>query len=244
MIIRYDLNVDLLDVHTDKRTFRRFDKFNLKYNPCGQSRLIENFLKQDNLIKGRFLGELMKQVLSDLDASKYQVAEYRVSIYGRKQSEWDQLASWFINNSIYSENAVLTQTNFVEFVTVIPQREFLSTWCSYDREPAEEDIVVDFNITLAAGHVLGLASEFNVQHSTWSNCQAPQTPYAIQRSSLLVKVLTNLPCCYTEEDNARFINLFLECLQTESSLPGAAAERTDAARKNLCIYFDFNTSFG
>lgn len=36
----------------------------------------------------------------------FQVAEYRVSIYGRKQSEWDQLASWFINNSIYSENAV------------------------------------------------------------------------------------------------------------------------------------------
>ena len=34
------------------------------------------------------------------------MAEYRVSIYGRKQSEWDQLASWFINNAIYSENAV------------------------------------------------------------------------------------------------------------------------------------------
>lgn len=34
------------------------------------------------------------------------MAEYRVSIYGRKQSEWDQLASWFINNSIYSDNAV------------------------------------------------------------------------------------------------------------------------------------------
>ncbi|KAI3714247.1 hypothetical protein L1987_72844 [Smallanthus sonchifolius] len=102
----YDLNVDLLDVHADKSTFHRFDKFNLKYNPCGQSRLREIFLKQDNLIQGRFLGELTKQVLSDLDASKYQVAEYRVSIYGRKQSEWDQLASWFINNSIYSENAV------------------------------------------------------------------------------------------------------------------------------------------
>lgn len=102
----YDLNVDLLDVHADKSTFHRFDKFNLKYNPCGQSRLREIFLKQDNLIQGRFLGELTKQVLSDLDATKYQVAEYRVSIYGRKQSEWDQLASWFINNSIYSENAV------------------------------------------------------------------------------------------------------------------------------------------
>jgi len=50
---RYDLNVDLLDVHADKSTFHRFDKFNLKYNPCGQSRLREIFLKQDNLIQGK-----------------------------------------------------------------------------------------------------------------------------------------------------------------------------------------------
>ncbi|XP_021908594.1 probable AMP deaminase isoform X2 [Carica papaya] len=102
----YDMNVDLLDVHADKSTFHRFDKFNLKYNPCGQSRLREIFLKQDNLIQGRFLAEVTKQVLSDLEASKYQMAEYRISIYGRKQSEWDQLASWFVNNEIYSENAV------------------------------------------------------------------------------------------------------------------------------------------
>ncbi|XP_021747706.1 AMP deaminase-like isoform X2 [Chenopodium quinoa] len=102
----YDLNVDLLDVHADKTTFHRFDKFNLKYNPCGQSRLREIFLKQDNLIQGRFLAEVTKEVLVDLEASKYQMAEYRISVYGRKQSEWDQLASWFINNEIYSENAV------------------------------------------------------------------------------------------------------------------------------------------
>ncbi|CAM8933079.1 unnamed protein product [Rhodiola kirilowii] len=102
----YDLNVDLLDVHADKSTFHRFDKFNLKYNPCGQSRLREIFLKQDNLIQGRFLAEVTKQVFSDLAASKYQMAEYRISIYGRKQSEWDQLASWIVNNDLYSENVV------------------------------------------------------------------------------------------------------------------------------------------
>ncbi|KAF6147006.1 hypothetical protein GIB67_036725 [Kingdonia uniflora] len=231
----YDLNIDLLDVHADKSTFHRFDKFNLKYNPCGQSRLREIFLKQDNLIQGfkdkvkeswdscevvgrtgttlrakfkkcenecvlvdcgkteqqnlrlldamdeldkednngllaeeisrrttdstrayrtpsearlspdqrsnpriaelkakqvclraakptggsyqradpihlseagRFLAELTKQVFSDLETSKYQMAEYRISIYGRKQSEWDQLASWITNNELYSENVV------------------------------------------------------------------------------------------------------------------------------------------
>jgi hypothetical protein len=39
-------------MHADKNTFHRFDRFNLKYNPCGQSRLREVFIKQDNLIRG------------------------------------------------------------------------------------------------------------------------------------------------------------------------------------------------
>nr|KAJ0193394.1 hypothetical protein LSAT_V11C800441490 [Lactuca sativa] len=52
-----DLNVDLLDVHADKSTFHHFDKFNLKYNPCGQS---------------RFLAEVTSQVFVDLEASEYQ----------------------------------------------------------------------------------------------------------------------------------------------------------------------------
>ncbi|KAK2452554.1 AMP deaminase [Trifolium repens] len=102
----YDLNVDLLDVHADKSTFHRFDNFNRKYNPCGQSRLREIFLKQDNLIQGRYLAEMTKKVISDLEESKYQMAEYRISIYGRKQSEWDQLASWIVNNGLYSQNVV------------------------------------------------------------------------------------------------------------------------------------------
>lgn len=80
----YDLNVDTLDMHADKNTFHRFDKFNLKYNPCGQSRLREIFIKQDNLIHGRFLAELTKEVFEDLESSKYQHAEMRISVYGRK----------------------------------------------------------------------------------------------------------------------------------------------------------------
>eukprot|EP01018_Ginkgo_biloba_P003889 Gb_35522 [translate_table: standard] len=69
-------------------------------------RLIITIQSGCSCISGRFLAELTKQVLSDLAASKYQMAEYRISVYGRKQSEWDQLASWFVNNEIYSENAV------------------------------------------------------------------------------------------------------------------------------------------
>ncbi|KAL6519471.1 hypothetical protein OROGR_018791 [Orobanche gracilis] len=38
--------------------------------------------------------------------SGWGMAEYRISIYGRKMSEWDQLASWIVNNNLYSENVV------------------------------------------------------------------------------------------------------------------------------------------
>ncbi|KAK9843466.1 hypothetical protein WJX81_004251 [Elliptochloris bilobata] len=102
----YDLNVDTLDMHADKNTFHRFDRFNLKYNPFGQSRLREIFIKQDNLLHGRFLAELTQEVLSDLEASKYQHAEYRISIYGRKRVEWDILAAWICQNQLYSDNVV------------------------------------------------------------------------------------------------------------------------------------------
>ncbi|KAK9901310.1 hypothetical protein WJX75_005763 [Coccomyxa subellipsoidea] len=102
----YDLNVDTLDMHADKNTFHRFDRFNLKYNPFGQSRLREIFIKQDNLLHGSFLAELTKEVLSDLEASKYQHAEYRISIYGRKRVEWDILAAWIVQNQLYSDNVV------------------------------------------------------------------------------------------------------------------------------------------
>uniref|UniRef100_A0A7S1T255 AMP deaminase n=1 Tax=Tetraselmis chuii TaxID=63592 RepID=A0A7S1T255_9CHLO len=100
----YDLNVDTLDMHADKNIFHRFDKFNLKYNPCGQSRLREIFIKSDNIIHGRFLAELTQEVISDLDNSKYQHAEWRISVYGRKPVEWDLLAGWVCNNQLFSDN--------------------------------------------------------------------------------------------------------------------------------------------
>lgn len=100
----YDLSVDTLDVHADKNIFHRFDKFNLKYNPFGQSRLREVFIKQDNLIHGRYLAELTREVFNDLEASKYQHTEYRISVYGRKPVEWDTLAAWVVQNRLYSDN--------------------------------------------------------------------------------------------------------------------------------------------
>ena len=69
----YDLSIDTLDMHAHQDSFHRFDKFNLKYNPIGESRLREIFLKTDNYIKGRYLAELTKgNVVGSLrDAAHY-----------------------------------------------------------------------------------------------------------------------------------------------------------------------------
>ncbi|KAD3338215.1 hypothetical protein E3N88_33736 [Mikania micrantha] len=118
-----------------------------------------------------------------------------------------------------------------------PQREFSKTWCSNDLEPAEEDIVMEFDPISSAGQVLGFISTSQVQPSTWSNFQAPQTPYAHLKSSLLVKILANLTSFVPglcEDEKALFINEFLECLQNEfTKLPGDADERIAAASQDL-----------
>lgn len=100
----YDLSIDTLDMHAHTDSFHRFDKFNLKYNPIGESRLREIFLKTDNFIKGKYLAEITKQVFEDLEGSKYQMTELRISIYGRSYDEWDKLASWIIDNKLVSHN--------------------------------------------------------------------------------------------------------------------------------------------
>ena len=100
----YDLTVDMLDVHADRNTFHRFDKFNAKYNPVGESRLREVFLKTDNFVNGKYFAHLIKEVFDDLEDSKYQNLEPRISIYGRNLTEWDQLAAWAVTNNVYSDH--------------------------------------------------------------------------------------------------------------------------------------------
>jgi AMP deaminase len=100
----YDLSIDTLDMHAHTDSFHRFDKFNLKYNPIGQSRLRDIFLKTDNFIKGRYLAEITREVIVDLESSKYQMVEWRISIYGRNLQEWDKLAAWVVDNKLFSHN--------------------------------------------------------------------------------------------------------------------------------------------
>ena len=76
----------------------------MKYNPIGESRLRTIFLKTDNFIRGRYLSEITKEVISDIESSKYQMAEWRISIYGRALDEWDKLAAWVVDNKLFSHN--------------------------------------------------------------------------------------------------------------------------------------------
>ncbi|CAJ0566940.1 unnamed protein product, partial [Mesorhabditis spiculigera] len=63
----YDLSVDMLDVHADRNTFHRFDKFNAKYNPVGESRLREIFIKTDNHVGGKYFAERSRTLVELLD---------------------------------------------------------------------------------------------------------------------------------------------------------------------------------
>ncbi|KAK7487206.1 hypothetical protein BaRGS_00021558 [Batillaria attramentaria] len=106
----YDLNVDMLDVHADRNTFHRFDKFNAKYNPIGESRLREIFIKTDNYVDGKFFAHVLKEVMEDLEESKYQNAEFRLSIYGRSLDEWDKLAKWAIKHRVCLASTMCSRT--------------------------------------------------------------------------------------------------------------------------------------
>ena len=127
----YDLNIDVLDMHahnTKNTTFYRFDRFNQKFNPTGEARLREIFLKTSNYVKGKFLAGITKEVFEDLAASKYQMAEYRLSIYGKSKSEWSQLASWWYDNKLVSPNVVwMVQVSLSPKRAAASAREFKST---------------------------------------------------------------------------------------------------------------------
>ena len=59
----YAFDIDMLDCHADRSTFQRFDKFNAKYNPLGQSELRDIFLKTDNFVGGKYFADLVKVLL-------------------------------------------------------------------------------------------------------------------------------------------------------------------------------------
>lgn len=109
----HDLSINTLDMHAHQDSFHRFDTFNNNFNPIGESRLREIFLKTDNLIRGKYLAELTQEIIRDLEVSKYLTAEYRISVYGRSPDEWSKLAAWVVDNGLFS--------NSVRWIIQIPR---------------------------------------------------------------------------------------------------------------------------
>lgn len=60
----------------------------------GLPELREIFLKSDNFLNGRYLAEITKETLREMELEKYCFSEWRISIYGRSMSEWHILANW------------------------------------------------------------------------------------------------------------------------------------------------------
>eukprot|EP00434_Breviolum_minutum_P006998 symbB.v1.2.006175.t1/scaffold367.1/size382069/8 len=114
-----DLCIDRLQVWADKSCLHRFDRFNNKYSPMGQNELRTIFLKTDNAMGGRYLAELSREIISDLEESKYQHAEWRLSIYGRKKSEWDNLSKWVLGRGKGDGKPLLSQN--IRWMIQIPR---------------------------------------------------------------------------------------------------------------------------
>lgn len=82
--------------------YKRFDRFNNKYNPLGLPLLREVFMKTDNYIDGRYFAELTKELIEIVENKEYIGCEWRISIYGKSSSEWHTLAKWLIDNKLHS----------------------------------------------------------------------------------------------------------------------------------------------
>ncbi|XP_059815457.1 AMP deaminase 3-like, partial [Hypanus sabinus] len=96
------LDIDALNVHADRETFQRFDRFNAKYNPVGASELRRLYLKTNNHINGEYFAGLIKEYADSMDDASNQFAELRISIYGNSPDEWNQLAAWFFDQRVCS----------------------------------------------------------------------------------------------------------------------------------------------
>jgi AMP deaminase len=98
------INVNSLDIQADESLFNRFDHFNAKYNPLGNSALRTIFLKSKNDMGGRYFAELAKILLRNFEREMTVHAELRLSIYGNSMDNWQELAGWVVGNKLFSES--------------------------------------------------------------------------------------------------------------------------------------------
>ena len=97
------LSMDILGMRAS-HAFQRFDNFNASYNPSGKAELREVFLKYNNMIDGRFLTEMTRELFEKMEEDRYQYSELRRSVGGRSDKDWSKLAKWIVNNELICEH--------------------------------------------------------------------------------------------------------------------------------------------
>uniref|UniRef100_A0A803MSP8 Nodulin homeobox N-terminal domain-containing protein n=1 Tax=Chenopodium quinoa TaxID=63459 RepID=A0A803MSP8_CHEQI len=151
-------------------------------------------------------------------------------------------------------------SNFRSFITTyfaevlaailsIPYQQFLAIWCSSDLPIKEEDASLEYEPFVMAGWILDSSSTLDtINVKTYESNYIPnnnaQASYAHRRTSLLVKVISNLHCfvpniCKEQEKNL-FLHKFLERLKMDWHDPQAgftfisAPHKAATICKNLC----------
>lgn len=188
-----DLTIASLNVKAGKATFNRFDVFNGRYSPLGQSALRSLLLKTDNFIGGRYFAELIRTVFDRQAADGYSFSEYRLSIYGRCHDEWDRLSRWFLTHDmlhptnrwivqvprlygIYRQNKILS--SFEDLLTNI----FLPLWQA-SIDPEKHPFLNYFLAHVSGFDLVDNESEretdslINTSPSQWTSVENPPFMY-------------------------------------------------------------------
>ncbi|XP_021721428.1 nodulin homeobox-like isoform X2 [Chenopodium quinoa] len=147
-------------------------------------------------------------------------------------------------------------TYFAEVLAAIlsiPYQQFLAGWCSSDLPLKEEDASLEYEPFIMAGWILDSSSTLDtINVKTYESNFIPtnnaQASYAHQRTSLLVKVISNLHCfvpkiCKEQERNL-FLHKFLERLKMDWHDPEAGFEFNSAPEKAATICKNLRSLLG
>ena len=170
------LNFNKLFNQAPKETYRRFDNFIRKYDVFGFAEGRKLFLKYDNFVGGRFLAEMLGQLIQTAAVNNV-FLEYHISLYGKSVDELETLARFIIGHGLVGPNVRWiiqlprvfeldkNRRSFAEFMQNVFQRFFDATlrpeqyetvaaflrevvaFDSVDDESAQDDLVLDATVS-------------------------------------------------------------------------------------------------
>ena len=131
-------NVDAshFDFQADMSLFQRFDRFNDKYNPAGVAALRTVFLKTNNHQGGLYFADMLKAEMDGADDCVH--TEMRLSIYGKSESEWADLAQFIDTHDLLAEKYIIKNKWLIQIPRIY--RVFKSTGAVYSFQDVIKNI--------------------------------------------------------------------------------------------------------